>query len=331
MAITKICGGLLIDKPGGITSAGVLRRIKRILAERGLRYEDGSVLRIGHTGTLDPMATGLLVVLLGSATKVQAVLTGHDKEYSGTIKLGLATDTDDITGREVGSSSIPSLSREVLDKIESHFLAAKSQMPPQYSAIRVEGRRAYAQARKGEAVRLASRSVLLRSLKLELEGTDTLRYHLKSSSGFYVRSLARDIGKALGTFGTLASIRRLSSSHLDISSASELEDLVDYQSIVSRTIGLEGLLPFAKRFNWNENDCRVLLSGNYGVLSREQVARPDGLSDSAFIFNDTNNVVALLAPKAVLLTAPSSNQGPALCANLTPENLTWQVTAVFPA
>ncbi|MCB0346005.1 MAG: tRNA pseudouridine(55) synthase TruB, partial [Bdellovibrionales bacterium] len=199
----QISGLLCIDKPEGCTSFDVVRKVRRAL----------SVRRVGHGGTLDPLATGLLVVLVGKASKLQDIVMGGVKRYQGLIKIGMATDTDDITGETLSTSTenFNLCSTEFRDRIAQiavKYTGQIDQIPPQYSSIKVQGKRSYALARSGKSVEHRPRQVEIYQLELEAVSESELSYNLVCSKGTYVRSLARDIGEDLGLGACVKSIRR---------------------------------------------------------------------------------------------------------------------------
>ncbi len=215
-----INGILLVDKPAGWTSHDVVARVRRLTGER----------RIGHTGTLDPAATGLLVLCLGRATRFVEYMTLHDKRYEGVIRLGTTTTTDDAEGETVESGSPPQLTSGLLETIVAQFTGRIRQRPPAFSAIKVAGKRAYALARAGEAVTLPEREVEIHRLRLSIESPDTLAATVHCGSGTYIRSLARDIGTAVGCPAHLASLRRISVAQFDVESAWTMEQLEQFAS-----------------------------------------------------------------------------------------------------
>ena len=184
-------GILLIDKERGWTSHDVVARTRGITHQR----------KIGHTGTLDPMATGLLVLCLGDATRLIEYMTIHDKRYEGEITLGAATDTDDADGSVISTAAVPRLTADDLTGIASRFVGEHMQRPPAYSAISVGGRRAYAVARGGGTPELAERAVVVHDLELSHLQPNRLSIRLHCGSGTYVRSIARDIGETPGLRG----------------------------------------------------------------------------------------------------------------------------------
>jgi len=205
---------IVIDKPAGITSAEVVRRIKRSVKPA----------RVGHLGTLDPFATGVLPILIGEATKLAPFLEGGDKRYTGLIKLGVETDTLDPDGSVVRTAPLPALNPQCMAAIEETFSGTLSQVPPVFSAIKRAGVPLYRLARKGVDVRPPQpRKIEVRFLKLEASSPDTLRFELGCSAGTYVRALARDIGVALQSAAHLAELRRLQSGGFSLPAAAPLE------------------------------------------------------------------------------------------------------------
>lgn len=208
-------GIVLVDKPSGWTSHDVVARMRRLAGQK----------RIGHTGTLDPMATGLLVVCLGNATRLVEYMTGHDKRYIGTIVLGSTTDTDDAEGAVVAMWDVPPLADVDLEALRRQFLGPLMQMPPSYSAISVGGKRAYDIARAGGDPGLKLRPVVIHDLALRAIDGATLAINVHCGPGTYIRSLARDIGAAIGCGGHLGSLRRVSAGHFPVDAAYTLEEL----------------------------------------------------------------------------------------------------------
>ncbi|MFN8508066.1 MAG: tRNA pseudouridine(55) synthase TruB [Dehalococcoidia bacterium] len=208
-------GILLIDKPAGWTSHDVVAKARRLTRQR----------RIGHTGTLDPMATGLLVLCLGRATRLVEYLTAHDKRYEGEIVLGVSTDTDDAEGTTTARAPVPPIDGATIEMLEARFTGALLQRPPAYSAVKVEGKRAYAVARGGGELELAARPVTVHSLALTDLGGGRLAIRVHCGPGTYIRSLARDIGAALGCGAHLAALRRTSSGAFDVADAFTLGEL----------------------------------------------------------------------------------------------------------
>jgi len=199
---TDLAGVLALDKPSGMTSHDVVAALRRATGER----------RIGHAGTLDPMATGLLLILVGRATRLEQYLSGHDKTYVARITFGVATDTLDAEGAVVETAPIPPEvdSAEYARSVLAEFLGASAQMPPSYSAIKLGGAPAYRMARRGEVPELTARDIVVHEAALlDMDPTAhawVARFTV--SKGTYVRSLADDIGRAAGTLGHLSALRR---------------------------------------------------------------------------------------------------------------------------
>jgi tRNA pseudouridine55 synthase len=205
-------GVLVIDKPQGPTSFEVVRRVKAALGSK----------RAGHTGTLDPMATGVLPVCLGEATKLAGLLTEGDKAYDAVVRLGMVTDTQDVTGTVLENRPVPPLSAELLEAALERFRGTFSQLPPMYSAVKVKGKRLYERARAGESVERTPRQVTVSSLVLRDFSASDCTLSVRCSKGFFVRTLAEDLGRALGCGGALKSLRRTASSHFALDRALSL-------------------------------------------------------------------------------------------------------------
>jgi tRNA pseudouridine55 synthase len=207
---TDLAGLIVVDKPEGPTSHDVVGRVRRVLGER----------RVGHAGTLDPLASGVVVVVIGRATRLSSYLTSDDKRYRATVRLGFATTTCDRQGDPLAPAApvpadLEARLREALDA----RLGTQPQTPPAYSAKKIDGERAHRLARRGETVTPAPAVVTLKAWTLvALEG-DTATIDLHTSAGFYVRSLAHDVGAALGCGGHLAALRRTGSGRFTIDEA----------------------------------------------------------------------------------------------------------------
>ncbi len=206
-------GILVIDKGPGLTSHDVVAWVRRITGER----------KVGHTGTLDPLATGVLPVCLGAATKVIEYLVADDKAYEAEVVLGAETDTDDAEGRVVREAPVPTLTAADLDQTLAPFRGDIVQIPPMYAAIKVGGRKLYELARAGETVERAPRAVRIDRLDLLDWQSPVARLRIDCSKGTYIRALARDLGRALGCGGHLRSLRRLRSGSFTIDRAIALE------------------------------------------------------------------------------------------------------------
>ncbi|MEJ5866281.1 tRNA pseudouridine(55) synthase TruB [Pseudokineococcus sp. 5B2Z-1] len=249
-------GGLLVvDKPGGMTSHDVVARVRRLAGTR----------RVGHAGTLDPMATGVLLLGVGRATRLLTHLVGADKAYEAVVRLGEATTTDDAEGEllpdvgtAAGARGVDPDGAALADALAA-LRGPISQVPSAVSAVKVDGRRAYARARDGEEVALAARPVVVSALDVRgasrgtgASGRPVLDLDVRAvvSSGTYVRALARDLGLALGTGGHLTALRRTRVGPYDLAGAAPLAELaaaVDARGDAGRTPdALPGLLPLAR-------------------------------------------------------------------------------------
>ena len=221
---TQLNGILLVDKKSGITSFDVIRKITKTLGFK----------KIGHCGTLDPLATGLLILCIGKSTKLASFFEGLDKKYHAKIKLGQTTDTYDSEGSITKSSDVNVSKDELYDVIKS-FSGRISQMPPSYSAIKTAGVPAYKLAREGKKVNLKAREVTIHHAKLTSWSLPYFEIEVSCSKGTYIRSLAHDIGEKLGCGGHITSLRRLSIGNFSSNEAIGCEAAEDkiLSSIVS--------------------------------------------------------------------------------------------------
>ncbi len=290
------CGGaILVDKPEGLTSAAVVAQLKR-------RF---GFSRAGHAGTLDPAATGLLIVLFGKATRLQPLFLESAKEYSGVMRLGLSTDSDDLTGNICEEDAACEFAHrmppeEILALIRQRFSGRTMQTPPQYSAVHVSGKRSYALARQCVASELEPRPVEIEFLRLELLDHTELEYEIRCSKGTYVRALARDIGRALGSCGCVASIRRTAAGPFRIESAHSLSSVLACE-VETVSIGLAKLVAHLPRFELSREDCLALKRGNQqalAMLSPRQATEAFGA-----VFAPDHSFVGLIAQEQLGDTA----------------------------
>jgi tRNA pseudouridine55 synthase len=212
-------GILLVDKPGGMTSHDVVARARRAL----------SVRKVGHAGTLDPMATGLLLLGVGSATRLLGYLGGHDKTYEATVRLGQATVTDDREGEVLTTASAGSLDDDAVRTALAAQTGPLRQVPSSVSAVKVAGRRSYDRVRAGEAVELEPRSVTVHRLAVHRIDRSTpdlvdVDVTVDCTAGTYIRAIARDAGAALGVGGHLTALRRTASGPFRVADAAPVED-----------------------------------------------------------------------------------------------------------
>ncbi len=219
----QVSGVLLLDKPDDMSSNAALRRVKSLLQIR----------KAGHTGSLDPIATGLLPICLGEATKVAGFFLDADKRYRTQIRLGEATDTGDRDGQVIQRNPV-SVSERQLVQVLDEFVGENDQVPPMYSAVKVNGEPLYKLARRGIEVERAARKVRIYSIELLKFSECSFEIDLCCSSGFYVRVLAEEIGEKLGCGGHVESLRRLGVGHLQISDSYTLNQIEQLDSIAER-------------------------------------------------------------------------------------------------
>lgn len=247
-------GILVIDKPQNFTSHDVVARVRKIIGTK----------KVGHTGTLDPMATGVLVVCVGAATKLVEHFTSKDKIYEATIKLGIKTDTADITGKIIEEKTIPLLEEQFVNEVCQKMIGKQKQIPPMYSSIKVNGMKLYEYARKGIEVKVEPREIEIFAIdNIKLSGEE-ISYCVHCSKGTYVRTLCETIAENLGTCGTMSSLRRIKTGEFSIEQAVSLEEISE-----------EKIIPMEKLFDKKiilEKDLEKLLNGM--TLPCE---RPDGL------------------------------------------------------
>lgn len=210
---------LFIDKPAGMTSFGVVARVRRVLSK-----QQGKKVKVGHTGTLDPFATGLMIIVVGKECKNASLYSKMDKVYEATIKLGQNSTTGDPEGELTNiSDTIPSISD--IEKVISGFVGEITQRPPIYSAIKINGRRAYDLARAGKTVEMPERQITIHSLEIIDYKYPELKIRTHVSSGTYIRTLAEDIGSKLGTGAYCSELRRISISDWNVAQAKTLADM----------------------------------------------------------------------------------------------------------
>ena len=214
-----VSGVLLIDKPQGMTSQQVVSKVKYLL-----KSDVHDSKKAGHTGTLDPMATGLLPICLGEATKFSHYQLDAIKSYQAIIKLGEQTDTGDAEGEIITTIPVPHVTQAMLQSVTEQFLGEIMQVPPMYSALKKDGKKLYELAREGIEVERAARPLTIYKLSLTPLSAQQLQLTVTCSKGTYVRVLAEDIAKALGTLGHLTALRRIQTGDFEIANAIPLAD-----------------------------------------------------------------------------------------------------------
>lgn len=213
----------LVDKPFGWTSFDAVNKIKHALNIK--RPKEGGRIKVGHAGSLDPLATGLLVIATGKKTKELTQLQAEEKTYQGTIKLGAITPSLDLETEESETAPIQHITPELIQKTLEEFIGEIKQEPPIFSAVQVDGKRLYEHARKGEEVEIKTRAVSITTLKATSLDMPYIHFLATVSKGTYIRSLARDIGHAMGTLGYLTALRRTKAGSFSVEHARHPEDI----------------------------------------------------------------------------------------------------------
>lgn len=279
--ITYQKGVLLIDKPAGLTSQFVVTKVKKLTGAK----------RVGHTGTLDPFATGMLIVLLGSYTRLAEYFLGFDKVYHAVIELGKTSNTYDIDGEILSIKPTYKINLDQVKKVISEFIGEIEQVPPLYSAVRIRGKRAYEMARKGKNVDLPPRKVNIYKIDILKFDNPYLEIRVHCTSGTYIRSLANDIGKKLGCGALLKSLRREKIKDFDILNAltlTELQNLIQKKKLRSFFINpLVAFENYQKITITEEKDFILVKNGN--TLKKEMNLSPG----NAVLIDDRNNLLAI--------------------------------------
>ncbi|NLV85832.1 MAG: tRNA pseudouridine(55) synthase TruB [Clostridiales bacterium] len=247
-------GILLIDKPSGWTSHDVVAKLRGILGER----------RIGHAGTLDPMATGLLVIFVGRATRAVQFAESQEKEYFAHFRFGIVTDTQDITGNILQSSD-KTITKQELYAVLPEFTGEISQIPPMYSAVKLKGKKLYELARQGLEVEREKRTVTIKKLDLEAEREGDFLFRIVCSKGTYIRTLCHDIGQRLGVGGALSALRREKSGSFSVADAYTMEQISEHSqngSLESCFLSVDSLFSEYKPLTLTEQQKRKCLCGN---------------------------------------------------------------------
>lgn len=244
-------GVLVVDKPSGRTSFDVVRDVRTLL----------KIKKVGHTGTLDPMATGVLPICLGEATKIAGHLTESDKAYDAVIKLGAETDTLDAEGKVVAEYPVPVLTPELIESALAKFRGSFLQTPPMYSAVKIGGKRLYELARKGEEIEREARPVTVHSLELRDFNATELTVSVSSSKGFFVRTLAQELGRAMGTGAHLKALRRTKSGPFTLAMAVPLDRLKSAADVVPSLVPMVDALSELPRITLDAADVQRVRHG----------------------------------------------------------------------
>ncbi|NVJ05196.1 tRNA pseudouridine(55) synthase TruB [Myxococcus sp. AM001] len=266
-------GVLVIDKPTGPTSFDVVRQVRSLLRLK----------KVGHTGTLDPLATGVLPLCLGEATKVAGFITEGDKAYDATVRLGSETDTLDAQGQVTAQAPVPALTPALIEAALARFRGTFDQIPPMYSAVKVGGKRLYELARAGEEVERAARQVTVYELVLRDFSAERLQLSVRCSKGFFVRTLAQEVGRALGCGAHLEALRRTASGPFCLAQALPLADvpaLLKEGALASRLMTMSQALVDQPEVRVSAADARRVSHGvpvevPAGKAGRVRVMGPD--------------------------------------------------------
>lgn len=286
----NINGWLIIDKPKGITSSGVVGRLKFLLRPQ----------KIGHAGTLDPLATGVLPIAFGKATRLIPFVMDDIKTYEFDIEWGTETDTDDLGGAKIATSDKRPTKKEILN-ILPQFRGQIFQTPSPYSAIKINGERAYNLARKGKKVKIPARSITVYQLELLNNKKNTTSFMAKVSKGTYIRTLAHDIAHALKTVGVVVRLRRIKDGPFEINQAISLED-----NPTDKILPLEDVLKNLPQLNVSEQIAKRIIHG-------QRIKKRDldviSLKNSLYIVWHNNQAIAtalykegILHPQCTLYT-----------------------------
>ncbi len=254
-----VSGWLVVDKPAGLTSTAVVNKVRWAFDAK----------KAGHAGTLDPEATGILAIALGEATKTVPFITDATKAYRFAVRLGAATNTDDAEGEVIATSDLRPSDAEISAALPE-FIGDIMQIPPQFSAVKIDGERAYKRARDGEEMEIAARPLLVESLEVvERPDADTLILDMVCGKGGYVRSIARDLGEALGCKGHVLNLRRIWSGPFELEDAvtlAKVEELAKSLDLDAMLLPLEAGLTDLPELRCTEAGAAKLRNGNPGMV-----------------------------------------------------------------
>jgi tRNA pseudouridine55 synthase len=289
-----MAGLVVVDKPAGLTSHDVVARMRRLAGTR----------RVGHGGTLDPMATGVLIIGIDKATKLLGHLAAHDKDYLATIRLGVTTTTDDAEGEVVAAADPGVVSDEALTAAMAALTGDLQQVPASVSAVKVDGVRSYTRVRAGEQVELAPRSVHVERFELLARRGPDLDVAVTCTTGTYVRALARDLGAALGVGGHLTALRRTRVGGFSIEAAATLESVVTDLRVIPLADAVAAAVP---RVDVSAEDARRIGFGQPVAIELPS----DG---PVGVFGPAAEVLALMqrrdgAPRSLVVFAPADPRG----------------------
>lgn len=256
-------GIILVNKEKEYTSHDIVAIVKKVLNEK-----------VGHTGTLDPNATGVLPLLIGKGTKLSKYLINHDKIYTAVLKLGIKTDTADVTGKVLQEEQVENITNQRIEKVLKENIGWQEQLPPMYSAIKVNGKKLYEYARKGQKVEVKPRKINIYNLVLEKYDNENkeITITIECSKGTYIRTLCEDIAKSLNTIGTMKELKRIKVGEFNINNSITLKELKNNATnekwIEQNIITIEKLLENRPKIVLNSNKLDLFLNGvklNYNL------------------------------------------------------------------
>ncbi len=275
---------MLLDKPEGPSSAHLVCKVKKILGAR----------KVGHLGTLDPFASGLLPLAINEGTKIAEFFLAAPKSYSGVIRLGLETDTQDSTGRVVKVRAVPPLGAAEIDNLQTAFTGTLKQVPPMFSALKMSGVRLYELARQGRSVPRSPREINIKRLRISKLDFAELAFEVTCSKGTYIRTLAADMGNFLGCGAHLKSLRRLSCGHLTLDQAMSLSEV----EASKRELGKVPLLSLNEALQHVPALRRPAAFFSRLRMGQQDVLRaldaPEGKEEIVRLVDDDGNLVALV-------------------------------------
>lgn len=243
-------GIIVVNKPKGFTSHDIVNKIRKIYNTK----------KVGHTGTLDPEATGVLPILIGNATKLSNYLMEHDKEYIATIRLGERTNTGDSEGEVIETKDVPEISSSDLDKTVKLFIGKQIQTPPIYSAIKVNGKKLYEYARSGEKVEIPKREVEIYNINIEKFEFPEITFNVSCSKGTYIRTLCEDIAKKLGTIGYMKDLQRTKVNKFSIENSYTIEQIEKDKDNV-KLVSIEEVLQDNENVILDDSKLTLFLNG----------------------------------------------------------------------
>ncbi len=270
-------GIIIINKPKGYTSHDIVNKVRKIYNTK----------KVGHTGTLDPNATGVLPILIGKATKLSNYLTEHNKQYIATLKLGEKRDTGDLEGKIIETEEVPTLNKENIELILKSFLGKQEQTPPMYSAIKINGKKLYEYARDGKEIEVPKREIEIYDIKLNSINESEIKFLVDCSKGTYIRSLCEDIAKKIGTVGFMKELIRTKVDEFEIENSYTLEELEENKENV-KVISIEELFENNEKIVLDEEKLTLFLNGG-----RIKIPIKHSVENDAFVTPPIKSIVKI--------------------------------------